>query len=59
MAKILTKTNELAKQNICRPTRRDGFLRAKVYVWYAEVLKNRHNVVGRTFCDAINGGRYV
>jgi hypothetical protein len=26
----------------------------KAYIWYVEVLKKRHNAVGRTFCDAIN-----
>ena len=64
MAKINTnnfngeKTDEMAKQEF-RPTRRGGFSREKVYIWYAEVLKNRNNTVGWTFCDAINGGKYV
>lgn len=49
----LAKTHGMAKQKF-RSTRPGGFSGAKVYMWYAEVLKNHCNDVGRTFCDAIN-----
>jgi len=42
----------MAKQKF-RPTRRSGFSGVKAYIMYVEVLKNRCNTVGRTFCDAI------
>ena len=46
------KTQRMAKQKF-RPTRNGGFSGAKAYIRYVEVLKKRHNAVGRTFCDAI------
>ena len=52
MLDALTKTNEMAKQKF-RPTRHSDFSRAKTYMLYVEVSKNRCNAVGRTFCDAI------
>jgi putative protease len=42
----------MAKQKF-RPARLGGFSGAKTYIRYVEVLKKRHNAVGRTFCDAI------
>jgi hypothetical protein len=42
----------MAKQKF-RPTRLSGFLGAKAYMLYVEVLKSHCNAVGRTFCDAI------
>ena len=48
----LAKTHSMAKQKF-RPTRLGVFSGVKAYIWYVEVLKKRHNAVGRTFCDAI------
>jgi putative protease len=42
----------MAKQKF-RPTRLGGFSGAKAYIQYVEILKKRHNAVGRNFCDAI------
>jgi putative protease len=42
----------MAKQKF-RPARLGVFSGAKAYIEYVEVLKKRHNAVGRTFCDAI------
>jgi len=36
-----------------RATRLGGFSGAKAYIREVKVLKNQHNAVGRTFCDAI------
>jgi hypothetical protein len=46
------KTQRVAKQKL-RPARLGGFSGAKAYIRYVEVLKNRRNAAGRTFCDAI------
>ena len=48
----LANTHGMAKQKF-RPARLGVFLGAKAYTRYVEVLKKRHNAVGRTFCDAI------
>jgi len=42
----------MAKQKF-RSTRPGGFSGVKAYISYVKVLKNRHNAVGRTFCDAM------
>jgi len=49
----LANDHGMAKQKF-RPTRLGVFSRAKAYIGYVEVLKKRHNAVGRTFCDAIS-----
>jgi hypothetical protein len=42
----------MAKQKF-RPARLGGFSGAKAYIQYVEILKKRHNAVGRNFCDAM------
>jgi putative protease len=52
MFDAFAKIQRMAKQKF-RPTRPGGFSGAKAYIRYVEVLENRRNAVGRTFCDAI------
>jgi len=49
----LANNHVMAKQKF-RPTRLGVFSGAKAYIGYVEVLKKRHNAVGRTYCDAIS-----
>jgi putative protease len=53
MLDAFVNSHGMAKQKF-RPTRLGVFSGAKAYIRYVEVLKKRHNAVGRTFCDAIN-----
>ena len=52
MFDALAKAHGMAKHKF-RPTRLGVFSGSKAYIWYVEVLKKRHNAVGRIFCDAI------
>jgi hypothetical protein len=45
---VLAKSLGMAKQKF-RYTRRSDFLGARLYIWYAEYLKNCYNAVDRNF----------